>query len=51
MLAEGAQRLSDGFVKGLRGDMDGMLDARGIEPGDLIGCFRLKPRKVNFYQK
>jgi hypothetical protein len=35
MLAEDAQRLSDGFVQGLRGDLGGMLDAVGIEPGDL----------------
>jgi len=37
MLAEGVQGISDGFVNGLRGDMDGMLNAEGIEAGDLAG--------------
>ena len=40
MLAEGVQGMSDGFVKGLRGDMDGMLNAEGIEAGDLTGSQR-----------
>ena len=30
MIAEDVQGLSDGFVKGLHSDMDGMLDAEGI---------------------
>jgi hypothetical protein len=29
--------VSDGFVGGLRGDMDGMLDALAIAAGDLAG--------------
>ena len=40
MLAENAQRLSDGFIKGLGGNLDGMLDALGIDLGDLAGAER-----------
>ena len=45
MFAEGAQRLSDGFGEGLRGDLDGMLDALRIKAGDLyryaVPCGRM----------
>jgi hypothetical protein len=30
--------VSDGFVQSLRGDMNDMFDALGIEPGDLTGA-------------
>jgi hypothetical protein len=40
MLTKDAQRLSHGFVKALRGELDGMLDAVGIEASDLTGAKR-----------
>ena len=38
MLAEDAQRLSDGFVKSLRADLDGVLEALRMAAGDLAGA-------------
>jgi hypothetical protein len=50
MLAEDAERLSDGFVKGLRGDVDGMLDALGIYPRRFWYCSpSVKERERNLH--
>jgi hypothetical protein len=38
MLAEDAQRLSDGLVKSLRADVDGVLEALRMAAGDLAGA-------------